>query len=46
MLDWFKSNSLEANPSKFQSMLFKSKNANVEDFNIINDNDTTLLILW
>ena len=39
MLDWFESNSLEANPSKFQSMLFKSKNVNVEDFNIIVDND-------
>ena len=39
MLDWFKSNSLEANPSKLQSMLFKSKNVNVEYFSIIVDND-------
>ena len=40
MLYWFKINSLEANPSKFQSMLLKNKNVNVEDFNIIVDNDT------
>ena len=44
MLDWLKSNSLEANPSKFQSMHFKSKNVNVEDFNIIVDNDALNLI--
>ena len=40
MLYWFKINSLEANPSKFQSMLLKNKNVNAEDFNIIVDNDT------
>ena len=40
MLSWFKINSLEANPSKFQSMLLKNKNVNAEDFNIIVDNDT------
>ena len=40
MLYWFKINSLEANLSKFQSMLLKNKNVNAEDFNIIVDNDT------
>ena len=40
MLYWFKINSLEANPSKFQSTLLKNKNVNAEDFNIIVDNDT------
>ena len=39
MLDWFKNNSLQANPSKFQSMLLKNKTVNAEDFNIIVDND-------
>ena len=39
MLDWFKNNSLLANPSKFQSMLLKNKTVNAEDFNIIVDND-------
>ena len=39
MLDWFKKNSLQANPSKFQSMLLKNKTVNAEDFNIIVDND-------
>ena len=39
MLYWFQINSLEANPSKFQSMLLKNKNVNAEDFNIIVDND-------
>ena len=39
MLDWFESNSLEADPSKFQSVLFKRKNVNAEDFNIIVDNN-------
>ena len=37
---WFKINSLEANPLKFQSILLKNKNVNAEDFNIIVDNDT------
>ena len=32
-------NSLQANPSKFQSMLLKNKTVNAEDFNIIVDND-------
>ena len=40
MLYWFKIDSLEANSSKFQSMLMKNKNVNAEDFNIIVDNDT------
>ena len=40
LLDWFKNNSLGANPSKFQSMLLKNKNVNGDDFNIIVDNDT------
>ena len=35
MLDWFKNNSLQPNPSKFQSMLLKNKKVNAEDFNII-----------
>ena len=39
MLDWFKNNSLQANPYKFQSMLLKNKTVNAEDFNIIVDND-------
>ena len=39
MLDWFKNNSLQANPFKFQSMLLKNKTVNAEDFNIIVDND-------
>ena len=39
MLDWFKNNSLLANPFKFQSMLLKNKTVNAEDFNIIVDND-------
>ena len=39
MLDWSKNNSLQANPSKFQSMLLKNKTVNAEDFNIIFDND-------
>ena len=39
MLGWFKNNSLQANPSKFQSMLLKNKTVNAEDFNIIVDND-------
>ena len=39
MLDWFKNNSLQANPSKFQNMLLKNKTVNAEDFNIIVDND-------
>ena len=39
-LDWFKNNSLQANPSEFQSMLFKSKTINAEDFNINVDNHT------
>ena len=39
MLDWFKNNSLQANPSKFQSMLLKNKTVNADDFNIIVDND-------
>ena len=39
MLDWFKNNSLQANPSKFPSMLLKNKTVNAEDFNIIVDND-------
>ena len=43
MLYWFKINSLEANPSKFQSMLLKNKNVNAEDFNTIVDNDTIYL---
>ena len=38
MLDRLKNNSLQANPSKFQSMLLKSKTVNAEDFNIIVDN--------
>ena len=39
MLGWFKNNSLQANPSKFQNMLLKNKTVNAEDFNIIVDND-------
>ena len=39
MLDWCKSNSWEANPSKFQSMLLKIKTINAEDFSIIVDNN-------
>ena len=39
MLHWFKNNSLQANPSKFQSMLLKNKTVNTEDFNIGVDND-------
>ena len=37
---WFKNNSLEANPTKFQSMLLKNKTAIADDFDII-VNDTT-----
>ena len=47
-LDWFKNNSLQANPSEFQSMFFKSKTINAEDFNINVDNhtgDMTILCL-
>ena len=43
LLDRFKDNSLEANPSKFQNMLLKNKNVNRDDFNIIVDNDTLIL---
>ena len=39
VLDWFKNNSLQANPSKLQSMLLRNKTVNAEDFNIIVDND-------
>ena len=45
LLDWFKNNSLEASPSKFQSMLLKNKNVNGDDFNIIVDNDTLNLTM-
>ena len=38
LLDWFKNNFLEANPSKFQSM-FLIKNVNGDDFNIIVNSD-------
>ena len=43
LLDRFKNNSLEANPSKFQNMLLKNKNVKRDDFNIIVDNDTLIL---
>ena len=39
MLDWFKNNSLQANPSKFQSMLLQNKTVNTKDLNISVDND-------
>ena len=38
---WFKNNSLEANPTVFQSMPLKNKKAIADDFGII-VNDTTL----
>ena len=41
LLDWFKSNSLAANPTKFQIMLLKNKKAIADNFDII-VNDTTL----
>ena len=41
LLDWFKNNSLEANQTKFQSMILKNKKAIVDYFDII-VNDTML----
>ena len=41
LLDWFKNNSLEANPTKFQSMILKNKKAIADDVDII-VNDTML----
>ena len=41
LLDWFKNNSMEANPTKFQSMILKNKKAIADYFNII-VNDTML----
>ena len=46
LLDWFKNNSLQANPSKFQSMLLKNKTVNAEDFNIIVDNNFWIWLFW
>ena len=43
MLEWFKNNSLQANPSKFQRMLLKNKTVNAEDFNNIVDKQRVLM---
>ena len=43
ILDCFKNNSLEGNPSKLQSMLFKNKNVNVND-DVLNLTDSMIVL--